>query len=424
MELNKSDYVGDSISQSPFDPIDFDGDEDDDTDSVTEFDQEESSFVNSESSGEEYKLIRESSDGQISLSAVLPNVKNYEEMSDDERAGDLVWDPSVCENSSITEFLKTANSDIDRNSTSNDDPACSVDLAMSVLLQCHFNVTEATSELKKKRSLTKWSESDIDDFEKGMRNHYKDFNKIKQNELVHSNKTTADILQYYYIWKKLPRYSVWQEQKTQEEELRSQKLSRPIVPSAVFPSQEETRSFSSNVIEDNSEDQMLHRSNLKRKHSEITPVVYDISVQGGLDYDKLRRIKRLRLGLEPFIGDPLQDDISLSDNENFWDETSFTSISHYGPMSVSSDRYEDDVDTCDTIPSLGIISPKKIFNSIPSDGMGCASSFKCHLILDDDLLHDDGFITDSFINGSDIMLNINSDMINTESVDDAVLSEF
>jgi len=252
-----------------------------------------------------------------------------------------------------------------------------------------------------------------------MRNHYKDFNKIKQNELVHSNKSTADIISYYYIWKKLPRYSIWQDQKTQDEEELCHKLSRSIIPSAVFPSQEETRT-KSNIIEDN-EDQLLHRSNLKRKHSEMTPVVYDISVQGGLDYDKLRRIKRLRLGLEPFVGDPLQDDISLSDNENFWDETSFT-VSHYGPMSVSSDRYDED--DIDTIPSLGIISPKKMFNSIPSDGLGCGSSFKCHLILDDLLHNDDGFITDSFINGSDIMLNINSDIINTESVDDAVLSEF
>jgi len=139
-------------SQSPFDPIEFGG-EDDDTDSVTDFDQEEDgSFVPSESSAEDYKIERESSDVQVNLADVLPTIKNYEEMTDDERAGDLVWDPTVCENSSISEYLKT--SDIDRN-TNEEHSACSVELAISVLQQCHFNVTEATSEMKKKRSLSK-----------------------------------------------------------------------------------------------------------------------------------------------------------------------------------------------------------------------------------------------------------------------------
>lgn len=54
-----------------------------------------------------------------------------------------------------------------------------------------------------------WSRSDVEAFEVGMRNRLKEFGEIKKYEMKDSEKTLGDVVKYYYLWKRLPRYHMW-----------------------------------------------------------------------------------------------------------------------------------------------------------------------------------------------------------------------
>jgi hypothetical protein len=68
--------------------------------------------------------------------------------------------------------------------------------------------TLAFLKSKKRRPsvIEKWSPYEIAMFEAAMAEHGKQFHKI-HDEI--SSKTTSDIIEFYYIWKKTSHYKVW-----------------------------------------------------------------------------------------------------------------------------------------------------------------------------------------------------------------------
>lgn len=59
-----------------------------------------------------------------------------------------------------------------------------------------------------------WSDEDIEAFEAGMRLQPKRFRYVLFDHLSGRNKTLAQVMQFYYTWKKLPRYSAWKRKST------------------------------------------------------------------------------------------------------------------------------------------------------------------------------------------------------------------
>ena len=66
-----------------------------------------------------------------------------------------------------------------------------------------------TSPLRPRTVWEDWSPRDIAIFEAALMHHGKNFSSIAQNYLVHSNKTTKDVVAFYYVWKKTRHYLEW-----------------------------------------------------------------------------------------------------------------------------------------------------------------------------------------------------------------------
>eukprot|EP01124_Arcella_intermedia_P024170 TRINITY_DN400_c0_g1_i2.p1 TRINITY_DN400_c0_g1~~TRINITY_DN400_c0_g1_i2.p1 ORF type:complete len:344 (+),score=32.77 TRINITY_DN400_c0_g1_i2:69-1100(+) len=69
----------------------------------------------------------------------------------------------------------------------------------------------------KKSIMESWSNSDIEDFEKGMLSYPKQFDKIKRFEMKRSKKLVKDLVEFYYVWKTLERYQDWEDERARRE---------------------------------------------------------------------------------------------------------------------------------------------------------------------------------------------------------------
>jgi len=93
--------------------------------------------------------------------------------------------------------------------------------AYHVLHQCNYDVEKARETLRqrnavwsaKKREFDPWPEHEVQKFETGMRFHHKRFRKILKEDMIGINKTLGNVMQYYYTWKKLPRYAPWKKRR-------------------------------------------------------------------------------------------------------------------------------------------------------------------------------------------------------------------
>lgn len=108
--------------------------------------------------------------------------------------------------------------------------------ALAVFKECGYNVEEALAAMKslgpwsaKKRVFgtafeeldrsllihsEPWDEEDIKAFEAGMRLQPKRFRYVLHEHLGGRNKTLLQVMQFYYVWKKLPRYALWKKRRT------------------------------------------------------------------------------------------------------------------------------------------------------------------------------------------------------------------
>eukprot|EP01124_Arcella_intermedia_P024128 TRINITY_DN3995_c0_g2_i2.p1 TRINITY_DN3995_c0_g2~~TRINITY_DN3995_c0_g2_i2.p1 ORF type:complete len:417 (+),score=93.38 TRINITY_DN3995_c0_g2_i2:18-1268(+) len=297
-------------------------------------------------------------------------------------AGEQVWDPSVHSQGLIAKYLAKTEAppemNVDeftldpedeekcrkqemRGELENRIKLCTQEEALAILRQHGYNLMEALIHMKtrrlrwgtKKRNEPKWYKHDVDSFEKGMRNHLKEFNLIKKHEMAKSPKTLTDIIRYFYLWKKLPRYTQWANRKkqpniysTQSAPLKLDEPSRstanprlrnrprvdysqssngshlwsnfteggavdvvPFVPAPVVGS-EEVVVF----------DEMEERKRKRPADDEFNVGGFEISVYAGIDYQKLREMRRRMNGES---GEEIYDEepFSLtSDSEALMDE--------------------------------------------------------------------------------------------------------
>lgn len=163
-----------------------------------------------------------------------------------EKEGELVWDPSKLHADEIDRYLAMTQckveDDVDdfyspaRNpettslldvNSLNNEAERSVKLitqeaALSILHRHKYNVKSAMKEMSeaklawsaKKRDFEPWAEEDVGKFEAGMRVYHKRFRKILRNHMPGTNKNLKQIMQFYYTWKKMPRYHPWKKRRT------------------------------------------------------------------------------------------------------------------------------------------------------------------------------------------------------------------
>jgi len=181
-----------------------------------------------------------------------------------------------------------------------------------------------------------------------------------------SNKTMGELLQFYYVWKKLPRYNLCQNRKrsTISANNNQNMYNIPTVPIKPDEPNRQTvdhrlrnkprvdYSVSSNGSHYWNQNAPINNG-VVRKRKRLEDIenpceshlgVFDVSVYAGIDHEKLSQIKRMRLGLDPYVEDPLVDDISLSSEESFWDDNENQSSSVFeenqGPSSLSDQNME------------------------------------------------------------------------------------
>jgi hypothetical protein len=123
--------------------------------------EEEESSISDEWSYDERNAPRIGTAYQVDVNVVLPDIKNYEDLSDDARAGELTWDSRAYDVNSLNEYFRntTLNSESEIDQLEPDSPddsedsiqSCTRETAMSVLHQCRYDVNEATLEMKNKK---------------------------------------------------------------------------------------------------------------------------------------------------------------------------------------------------------------------------------------------------------------------------------
>jgi hypothetical protein len=105
--------------------------------------------------------------------------------------------------------------------------------ALRVLHNSDYDIEKAKATLvarnqvwsAKKREFEPWNEIDVQKFEAGMRFHHKRFRKMLLEEMVGVKKTLKEVMQYYYTWKKLPRYAPWKKRRMTLRSLDSERTS-------------------------------------------------------------------------------------------------------------------------------------------------------------------------------------------------------
>jgi hypothetical protein len=123
--------------------------------------EEEESSISDEWSYDERNAPRIGPGYQVDVNAILPDIKDYEDLPDDVRAGELTWDSRAYDVNSLNEYFRNttvnAESDIDQLEPDSPDDSddsfqsCTRETAMSVLHNCGYDINEATLEMKNKK---------------------------------------------------------------------------------------------------------------------------------------------------------------------------------------------------------------------------------------------------------------------------------
>lgn len=79
-----------------------------------------------------------------------------------------------------------------------------------------------TGPLRRPLVIERWAPLEIGLFEAGMAQHGKDFSKIQK---IVKTKTTSEIVEFYYIWKKTSHYKRWKDSFADDEEDEDEKAS-------------------------------------------------------------------------------------------------------------------------------------------------------------------------------------------------------
>lgn len=140
-----------------------------------------------------------------------------------------------------------------------------------LLLQCNYNIDEALRRRKLDpfkyyfhEPMSLWSQDECLGFEHGLRVHGKDFRQIRENKV--QTRTHAELVAFYYLWKKSERHDVYTNQYKLD---RKRCLTHP-----------GTTDYMDEFIEDN-------ESNLNRSSKSPTPALTDGSVSASFNIDTI-----------------------------------------------------------------------------------------------------------------------------------------
>jgi len=185
---------------------------------------------------------------------------------------------------------------------------------------------------------------EISAFEKGMKSYPKEFWKIKKYYLGKMDKTVADLVHYYYIWKKSDRYTLWLLGGDEENETYLHHSSTvPVGTEQEYEDEALACDGSPNKLKRKSASSSLLLASCSDDDSEVllsSPVDSSLvfgdeqeSSSSSLEGDfVIPEGKRRRL--DPYyLNDSLQDDVyrNMNDNHSFWEQNGL-SVNCYTPF--------------------------------------------------------------------------------------------
>jgi len=299
---------------------------------------------------------------QCSIQRALEDPKFYQTAEqEDANGGELLWNPDRLSTRNVDHYLAQTQCELEDDADAffapsrNPETSTVVDMtslavngagrsrptlitqeeAFYVLHEANYDVEVAKATLKhknlawssKKRDFEPWSESDVQKFETGMRFHHKRFRKILQEDMIGVNKNPQEVMQYYYTWKKLPRYAPWKKRRMTTRSVGDDRPAPTPTPAPIYDPQTnapvkfdeffEFRQFmglrSRPRIDYSSSSSGTHiwrtaTGGYKRKQrqeestdseedgKDFPPLeVFDISVYADIDLDLVRHAKRARL---------------------------------------------------------------------------------------------------------------------------------
>merc|ERR1712157_578419 len=163
----------------------------------------------------------------------------YESHKENSNYEKLIWEPKISEKE-YTNFIRESrelvsnicakNSNNNNNQINNEGNSGSYSErdeitfnSLNTLYHCNMSTTKAIQMLGKNPMpvpvMAKWPDDEVKIFTKGLKSFGKNFSKIKRNYFQH--KTTQDLVEFYYLWKKtnegktnrLNRYNKFQSKK-------------------------------------------------------------------------------------------------------------------------------------------------------------------------------------------------------------------
>lgn len=142
--------------------------------------------------------------------AVVPEgLVKYDDVPAYENEDKIVWDPSRLTDEEVEGYLSAVRAAEAANKVESSDYIPDNEQALLLLHQCGHKPEEAVRRRKMmspkpQEQPTPWSEEECTHFEEGFKKHYKDFHAIHQEFL--SSRSVAEIVQFYYKWKKTERH--------------------------------------------------------------------------------------------------------------------------------------------------------------------------------------------------------------------------
>lgn len=158
------------------------------------------------------KFIRVGDDYQVEI----PTVEIQYDGNEIEQET-LVWAPNLIPEIEVEQFLKTACSYKKSVKNVRDN-----ETALKVLWECDLDVKSATEKFVSSPGPSnsvedKWTAEEIDNFETGVSHFRKRFLLVQKWYL--KNKTMAEIVEFYYFWKKTERYEVFMVKKAEQKKV-------------------------------------------------------------------------------------------------------------------------------------------------------------------------------------------------------------
>jgi hypothetical protein len=308
-------------------------------------------FAEEESSDSEYNpfpgKILVGPEYQVDIDYVLNNFHDTPEELN-QKGGQLVYRPDMISETDLDNFLKMAQFDpgvsnwhypsvrdlIPQHSTTNfvSFNDCSVksnvtfdkkkimtqEEILSFLHQHNYNIQEALEELRRdgkswhptKPDFPEWTYAEICAFERGFEQYSRKFSAIQS---VVRTKTVAEIIQFWYFWKSLPRYRELKRQHAHRQQFATY-LSYPVAPPKENVSGEHPRdprlrnrprldysvvfsrgggTAASSQIKEFGELSLKKRKRSPESDSLLPPL--EVGIYADIDWDRIRTLKRMCL---------------------------------------------------------------------------------------------------------------------------------